>query len=95
MSFFVYIVASKRNGTLYIGHTDNLLKRTWLHRQGIIEGFTRDYGVKNLVWFEEHNSRELALLRERRMKKWNRSWKLELIEKQNPNWSDLSEGLTP
>ena len=94
MAFFVYIVASKRNGTLYIGTTDDLLKRAWQHRQGVIAGFTSDYGVKNLVWYETHESRESALVRERRMKKWNRAWKLDLIETNNPNWRDLSEGLT-
>jgi putative endonuclease len=95
MSFFVYIIASKRNGTLYIGMTDNLLKRTWQHRQGDVAGFTRDYGAKTLVWYEVHNSRESALLRERRMKKWNRAWKIELVEKANPDWHDLSEALSP
>jgi len=93
MAFFVYIVASKRNGTLYIGMTDDLLKRAWQHRQGVIAGFTRDYGVKNLVWYETHETRESAILRERRLKKWNRAWKLDLIETNNPNWRDLSEGL--
>ena len=94
MAFFVYIVASKRNGTLYIGMTDDLPKRAWQHKNSVIKGFTRDYGVKALVWYETHNSRESALLRERRMKKWNRAWKLELIEKQNPDWLDLSESLS-
>jgi putative endonuclease len=88
------MLASKRNGTLYIGMTDDLLKRVWLHREGILPGFTRDYGVKHLVWYETHESRESALSRERQMKKWNRAWKLELIESNNPNWSDLSEGLS-
>ena len=95
MAFFVYIVASKRNGTLYIGMTDDLLKRAWQHRQGVIAGFTRDHGVKYLVWYETHETRESALVRERRMKKWNRAWKLELIEAANPHWRDLSEALTP
>jgi putative endonuclease len=95
MAFFVYIVASKRNGTLYIGMTDDLLKRAWQHRQGVIAGFTRDHGVKYLVWYETHETRESALVRERRMKKWNRAWKLELIEAANPHWRDLSEAFTP
>jgi len=95
MAFFVYIVASKRNGTLYIGMTDDLLKRAWRHRHGIVPGFTRDYGVKYLVWYEVHETRESALVRERRIKKWNRAWKLELIEKDNPDWRDLVEGLAP
>ena len=95
MAFFVYIVASKRNGSLYIGMTDDLLKRAWQHRHSVIAGFTRDYGVKNLVWYESHETREAALLRERRMKKWNRAWKIGLIEEDNPEWRDLGEGLTP
>jgi putative endonuclease len=95
MAFFVYIVASKRNGTLYTGMTDDLLKRIWQHKEGVIPGFTRDYNVKDLVWYEAHETRESALVRERRMKKWNRAWKIELIEKDNPEWRDLSEGLTP
>ena len=94
MAFFVYIRASKRNGTLYIGSTDNLMKRVWLHRNEIIPGFTKDYGVKQLVWYEAHETRESALLRERRMKKWNRKWKLELIEGSNPGWRDLGTGLS-
>jgi putative endonuclease len=93
MAFFVYILASKRNGTLYIGSTDDLAKRVWLHRNAIIPGFTKDYGVKQLVWYEVHETRESALLRERRMKKWNRKWKLELIERSNPDWRDLGEKL--
>ena len=95
MAFFVYIVASKRNGTLYIGMTDDLLKRVWQHRTGVVPGFTRDYGVKTLVWYETHESRKSAIVRERRMKKWNRAWKLDLIEKQNPDWIDLSKDLSP
>jgi putative endonuclease len=95
MAFFVYIVASKRNGTLYIGMTDDLLKRAWQHRYGVIPGFTRDHSVKSLVWYEAHESREAAIVRERQMKKWNRAWKLELIESRNPDWRDLGEELTP
>ena len=94
MAFYVYMLASRRNGTLYIGMTDDLLKRTWQHRHGVVAGFTRDYGVKTLVWFEQHESRESALIRERRMKRWNRAWKLKLIESGNPNWLDLSESLS-
>ena len=93
MAFFVYILTSKRNGTLYIGSTDNLVQRVWLHRNAIIPGFTKDYGVKQLVWYEVHETRESALLRERQMKKWNRKWKLELIESSNPGWRDLGEKL--
>jgi putative endonuclease len=94
MAFYVYMLASKRNGTLYIGMTDDLLKRLWMHREGILPGFTREYSVKHLVWYEAHESRESALLRERQMKRWNRAWKLNLIEAGNPNWCDLGESLT-
>ena len=89
MAFFVYILASKRNGTLYVGLTDDLTKRIWQHRNDLIPGFTQQYGVKTLVWYESHESRESAFARERRLKKWNRAWKLALIEKENPNWQDL------
>jgi putative endonuclease len=94
MAFYVYMLASKRNGTLYIGMTDDLLKRVWMHREGILPGFTRDYGVKQLVWYETHETRESALVRERQMKKWNRAWKIELIENGNPQWRDLGESLS-
>ena len=89
MAFFVYILASRRNGTLYVGMTDDLLKRAWQHRNGVIRGFTQTYNVKMLVWYESHQSRDSALLRERRLKKWNRAWKLALIEQENPRWRDL------
>ena len=89
MAFYVYIVANKRNGTLYIGLTDDLVKRVWQHREGLLPGFTKRYGLKLLAWFEQHESRESAFQREREMKKWNRAWKLDLIEKQNPGWRDL------
>jgi putative endonuclease len=89
MSFYVYILASRRNGTLYTGMTDNLVTRTWQHREGIAPGFTKEHGIKLLVWFEIHDTREAALLRERQIKKWNRKWKLELIEKNNSDWRDL------
>ena len=89
MAFFVYILASDRNGTLYVGMTDNLVRRVWEHRTGAVAGFTRQYGVKTLVWFECHGSRDSAFLRERQLKKWNRAWKLRLVEEQNPAWRDL------
>jgi putative endonuclease len=89
MYFHVYILASSRNGTLYVGMTDDLVKRIWMHREEVLPGFTKDYGVKSLVWYEQHESRESAFTRERQIKKWNRSWKLELIEKMNPAWRDL------
>jgi putative endonuclease len=93
MSFYVYILGSRRNGTLYIGMTDDIAKRTWQHRNGIMAGFTKKYDVKLLVWLEQHDSRESAFMRERQLKKWNRSWKLQLIEKENPNWRDLWDDL--
>lgn len=89
MAFFAYILASKRNGTLYIGSTDNLIQRIADHRDEIKAGFTARYGVKTLVWYETHDTREAAFLRERQMKKWNRAWKLALIERHNPGWRDL------
>jgi putative endonuclease len=95
VSFHVYILASRRNGTLYIGMTDDLVCRVWEHRTGAVPGFTRDYEVKTLVWYEQHESRESALVRERQLKKWNRAWKLELIERQNASWRDLWDELHP
>ena len=93
MSFFVYILASRRNGTLYIGMTDNLGRRVWEHQTGVLRGFTKTYGVKKLVWYELHETRESAFQRERQLKKWNRSWKLQLIERLNPSWRDLTHEL--
>ena len=95
MSFWVYMLASRRNGTLYLGMTDNLVRRAWEHRNGVIPGFTHKYGVKMLVWYEQHETRESAFLRERRMKKWNRAWKLRLIERSNRDWKDLADELGP
>ncbi len=94
MSFYVYILASRRNGTLYVGMTDDLIRRVWEHRIGAVPGFTRKYGVKMLVWYEQHETREIAFQRERQIKKWNRAWKLQLIERFNPTWKNLAEGLT-
>ena len=89
----VYILASKRKGTLYIGVTSNLVKRIWEHKKLMIEGFTKRYRVHQLVWYELHETMESAILREKRIKDWKRSWKIELIEKTNPNWQDLSHTL--
>jgi len=89
----VYLLASKRNGTLYIGVTSNLLARIHQHRTGAVRGFTREYAVKQLVWFEQHATMDSAITREKRIKKWNRAWKLELIEAHNPDWRDLAEDL--
>jgi putative endonuclease len=91
--YFVYILASKRNGTLYIGVTNNLLKRVHQHRSDVSEGFTRKYGVHNLVYFEAYNDIRDAITREKRMKRWKRQWKMRLIEKSNPNWGDLFNSL--
>jgi putative endonuclease len=91
MSFFVYILTSRRNGTLYVGMTDNLVRRLWEHRNGLIPNFTKKYGVKMLVWYELHGTRENAFQRERQLKKWNRAWKLRLIEEMNPQWRDLAD----
>jgi len=85
----VYIVASKRNGTLYIGVTSDLVKRIWEHKNNLVEGFTKRYGVHNLVWYELHESMQSAIDREKKLKEWRRAWKLELIEKSNPDWEDL------
>jgi putative endonuclease len=87
--FAVYILASRRNGTLYVGVTSDLPKRIWQHREGLADGSTKEYGVKTLVWYEVHGSAASAITREKRLKKWNRLWKLRLIEERNPEWSDL------
>ena len=85
----VYILASKRNGTLYTGVTSDLVKRIWEHRNNLVEGFTKRYGVHRLVWYELHESMESAIQWEKRLKKWKRVWKLALIESANPDWQDL------
>jgi putative endonuclease len=87
--FFVYIMASRRNGTLYIGVTWNLVQRVWNHKQGLPEGFTSKYSVKMLVYFELHETAESAITREKQLKKWERAWKMRLIEESNPEWRDL------
>ena len=85
----VYILASKRNGTLYTGVTSDLVKRIWEHKNDMVEGFTKRYSVHTLVWYELHESMESAILKEKRIKEWERIWKLQLIESDNPNWQDL------
>ena len=85
----VYILASKRNGTLYVGVTSDLVKRVWEHRNNFAEGFTKRYGVHDLVWYELHESMESAMQQEKRLKNWKREWKVHLIEKTNPDWEDL------
>jgi putative endonuclease len=86
----VYIMASRKHGTLYIGVTSELLSRAAQHREGLREGFTKQYGVKRLVWFELHDGIEAAIHREKRLKKYKRDWKVNLIERDNPDWTDLS-----
>jgi putative endonuclease len=89
MPYYVYLLASKRNGTLYLGVTNDLVRRTWEHKEDFIKGFTSRYQVHYLVWYEIHESIEAAIRREKQLKKWNRAWKLRLIEQGNPAWIDL------
>ena len=90
-SYYVYILASKRNGTLYIGVTNDLIKRVYEHKNDFIEGFTKKYQVHQLVYYETTSEIISALQREKQLKKWKRAWKIELIEKNNPQWKDLYE----
>ena len=85
----VYILANKRNGTIYVGVTSDLIKRIWEHKNNMVEGFTKHYNVHHLVWYELHETMESAIIREKRLKDWKRAWKLELIESKNPEWLDL------
>ena len=89
--YWVYILTSQRNGTLYIGITNNLHRRVWEHKQQKVKGFTNKYEVHHLVYYELHESVEMAITREKQIKKWNRLWKLNLIENRNPTWKDLYE----
>ena len=82
-------MASKRNGTLYVGVTSDLVKRIWQHKNNLVEGFTKRYSVHQLVWYELHDNMQSAIEREKRIKEWNGKWKLDLIERLNPNWKDL------
>ena len=88
-NFYVYILTSKRNGTLYIGVTSNLPQRIYQHKNQQVDGFSEKYNVKQLVYFEQHDNAEGAITREKQLKKWNRAWKLKLIEENNPEWQDL------
>ena len=92
-TFYVYIMASRKNGTLYIGVTNNLAARVWQHKNDVNEGFTSKYQVHRLVWYEETPDISSAITREKQMKKWRRQWKIELIEDKNPNWDDLYEDI--
>ncbi len=85
----VYLLASRRNGTLYVGVTSNLVQRVWQHKNNLVEGFTKKYGVHTLVWFEPHETMESAITREKTIKGWHRAWKLALIESANAAWRDL------
>ncbi len=90
---YVYIMASCKNGTLYIGVTSNLQERVYQHKQGLLDGFTKKYNVKNLVYYEIFGDIGEAIMREKRLKKWRREWKIKLIEKDNPGWNDLYDKL--
>jgi putative endonuclease len=93
-NYYVYILSSKRNGTLYTGITSEIVKRVYEHKNGLVEGFTKKYSIHNLVWYEMHEFVESAIAREKQIKKWKRAWKLKLIEKENPEWIDLYESLS-
>jgi len=93
MSYFVYILASKRNGTLDVGVTNDLSRRSWEHKQKPAPGFTKRYGVDILVWYEVHDDINQAIIREKQIKGWNRAWKLRLFETHNSGWNDLAPGL--
>jgi putative endonuclease len=92
-TFYVYILCNKQNGTLYTGVTSDLVKRIYEHKNNMVDGFTKTYGVHHLIWYENHMTAESAITREKQIKKWNRKWKLELIEKNNPEWKDLYKSL--
>ena len=89
----VYILCNKRNGTLYTGVTSDLIKRIWQHKNDYAKGFTKQHDLKQLVYYEQHDNMEAAITREKQIKKWNRQWKLQLIEQHNPLWHDLYESL--
>ena len=91
--FYIYMLASHRNGTLYIGMTNDLLRRVSEHKSGLVEGFTKKYGVQMLVWYEVAESASSAIQREKQLKRWRRNWKLRLIEESNPEWRDLFDDL--
>lgn len=93
MQYYVYIVTNKMNGTLYVGMTENLIKRTWEHKNEAADGFTKRYKCKTLVYFETVEDYEGALRREKRLKKWSRKWKLEAINDKNPEWNDLYDDI--
>ena len=85
----VYILATRIHGTMYVGVTSHLIARTWQHKEHLVDGFTKRYGVTRLVWYEMHDTMDSAITREKQIKKWNREWKIRLVEEKNPNWDDL------
>jgi putative endonuclease len=89
----VYILASKRNGTLYVGVTSELIQRIWQHKNDLVEGFTKRYGVHRLVWYEACGTMDVAIAREKAIKEWQRAWKIRLIQEANPEWQDLYDEL--
>ena len=93
-NYYVYILANKKNGTLYIVITSNLIKRTWEHKNNIIVGFTKKYSINHLVYYEQFDSPETAIEREKQLKNWRRRWKINQIEKENPDWIDLYDTIT-
>ena len=92
--YYVYILANKKNGTLYVGVTSDLVKRIYEHKEGVVEGFKKKYGLKLLVYYEIYYDIKEAILREKRIKKWERRWKINLIQKENPDWQDLYKHIT-
>ncbi len=93
MPYFVYLMASQKNGTLYAGVTNNLIRRAYEHKNNLADGFTKQHGVHTLVWYESTDSIEAAIQREKQLKNWKREWKIALIEADNPQWTDLYDGL--
>ncbi|HSV46726.1 MAG TPA: GIY-YIG nuclease family protein [Ramlibacter sp.] len=93
MSYYVYLMASRKNGTLYVGVTSNIIRRVHEHKTGAVEGFTETYAVHDLVWFDATSSVEAAIHKEKQIKNWKRAWKVKMIEKENPEWADLYPGL--
>lgn len=93
VTYYVYILASRPRGTLYIGVTNDVVRRVYEHKGGVVDGFTKQHGVKTLVYVEQHDRAEHAIQREKNLKHWKRAWKVSLIERDNPYWEDLYEGL--
>jgi len=94
MAYYVYLLASKKHGTLYLGVTNDLVRRVYEHRTKVVPGFSARYSVDKLVWFEIHDTAEAAITREKELKKWRRDWKIRLIEESNPEWVDLYLGIS-